>query len=135
MNKNTLTTVLGGTTLQVAFLDGKTESLLVRQLPFSDMPRYMGCFEDEMASVELFCEKPAGWAETLTRESFEMVMTEGEKLNLDFLERYAARAAARRERVNPGQQEKLMSAAMSKIMPAVLERLDTSLPRSAPKAG
>ena len=116
MNETTsITTLLGGQEINVTHLDGTTETVKVRQLPIKDMPRYMACFEDEEKTVELFCAKPSGWAETLTRESFEEIITTGEALNLDFLERHAKRSQARREKVMPGLTEKIMSAAMSRL--------------------
>ncbi len=57
---------------------------------------------DENRLVELFCDKPEGWSDTLTVESFEKVVTEGEKLNADFFSRWVQRRLTRQEKVMPG---------------------------------
>jgi len=108
-------TLLGGQEINVTHLDDSIETVKVRQLTIKDMPRYMACFEDVEKAAELFCAKPSGWAETLTRESFMEVITAGEALNLDFLEWHAKRSQARREKVMPGLTEKIMNAAMSRL--------------------
>jgi len=116
MNESTsLNIVFGGVEISVAHLDETTETVKVRQLPIKDMPRYMACFEDEEKTVELFCAQSPGWASALSRESFEEILTKGEELNLDFLERHAARSQKRREKIMPGMAEKIMQAALSRL--------------------
>lgn len=73
--KNSLTTLPGG-----------GETVKVRQLPLCQLPNYMACVEDDPATIELFRAKPKGWANELTRESAEQIITTGEKLNLDFFD-------------------------------------------------
>jgi hypothetical protein len=115
MDTTSIQTLLGGQEINVTHLDGTVEAVKVRQLPVKDMPRYMAVFEDVEKSAELFCAKPAGWAETITRESFKEIITVGEGLNLDFLEWHATGAQRRREKVMPGFTEKIMSAAISRL--------------------
>jgi hypothetical protein len=83
-------------------------TVFVRLLPIRDLPKYLACFEDEAASVELFCGKEKGWADTLTTKSFEDILAAGERLNLDPLARYAARVQTRREKLMPGLTERVM---------------------------
>lgn len=111
--ENTLATLLGGTELEVAKLNGERELVKVRQLPVRDLPKYLACHQNEAATVELFCERDANWVDTLALASFEAILAEGEKLNLDFLSRYAARQLARNERLLPGFQQKLMNELLS----------------------
>jgi hypothetical protein len=102
-------TLSGGVSLEVTYEDGTThEIVLVRQLPVRLLPRYMAIAEDEARSVELFCDKPSGWSDKLAQPSFLAVLTKGEELNLDPLSSYAARAAARREKLMPGITERVL---------------------------
>jgi hypothetical protein len=105
---DSITTLLGGTELSVSFLDSQRAVVKVRQLPVRDLPRYLNVYQNEAATVELFCDRPAGWADQLALESFEELLAIGEKLNLDFLSRYAARQLARNEKLLPGFREKVM---------------------------
>lgn len=115
MESKTLTDLLGFVETDVLHIDGQTERVRVRQLPVKDMPRYLAVLEDEPATVELFCDKPKGWAETLTPEAFNDIMTKGEGMNLDFLAQHAARVQRRREKIMPGFQEKILEAAISRL--------------------
>lgn len=101
---------LGGVSLDVQRSDGSTEQVLIRDLPMKVLPDYWSRIEDESGTVELFCDKPPGWAEGLTRESFERVLAVGEERNLDFLLRYSRRASERREMIMPGLQENFINA-------------------------
>jgi hypothetical protein len=93
--------------------DGTQETVAIRQLPMKLYRKLLAVVEDESAMVELFCDKPAGWSETLTRESFEHIVTEGERLNEDFFWRWAKRQLARQEKLMPGLTDKLASALLS----------------------
>ncbi|MCL5099271.1 MAG: hypothetical protein M1608_17400 [Candidatus Omnitrophica bacterium] len=109
---NPTTTLLGGQEIEVTHLDGTSEVVKVRQLPIKDLPRYQAVFEDEAKTVELFCENPAGWSDSLAADSFLKILELGEKLNLDFLAQYAARSKARRERIMPGLMDKILDQAL-----------------------
>lgn len=102
-------TLMGGKELTITKLDKTTERVLVRQLPVSAMSRYASCVTDETAMVELFCDKPDGWADTLTNESFEEIIDEGERINEFFFARWRDRQRRRAERISPGIQEKIAS--------------------------
>jgi hypothetical protein len=101
-------TLLGGRDVTVTRLDGSTQSVRVRQLPISELGKYFVVAEDEGATIELICSQPRGWSATLTPDSFEAALVAAEELNLDPLSRYAARVAARREKLMPGVTEKLL---------------------------
>ncbi|HVY69679.1 MAG TPA: hypothetical protein VHH73_07095 [Verrucomicrobiae bacterium] len=105
---DSITTLLGGFEMEAAKFDGTRETVKVRQLPVRDLPKYLNVYQNEAATVELFCAKDSGWADQLAPESFEALLAAGEKLNLDFLSRYAARQLARNERLLPGFREKVM---------------------------
>jgi hypothetical protein len=126
MNENnSITTLLGGVDFEAAKLDGSTEAVRIRQLGIRHLPKYLEVFEDEAASIELFCDRPKGWADTLSLQSCNEILERGEALNLDPLTRYADRSLARREKVMPGFQEKLIS--------RVVSTLPSSLQKSPPK--
>jgi hypothetical protein len=95
-------TLFGGLEIEVTLVSGGTEKAFIRQIPIRQMPQMLAALEDENRLVELFCDKPEGWSDTLTVESFEKVVTEGEKLNADFFSRWVQRRLTRQEKVMPG---------------------------------
>jgi hypothetical protein len=104
-------TLFGGADLEIRLLGGGTENVFIRQIPIRLMPQMLASLEDENRLVELFCDKPEGWSDTLDPESFEKVVTEGERLNADFFSRWVQRRLTRQERVMPGITEKLARSA------------------------
>jgi hypothetical protein len=71
------------------------------------MPQMMANLENENQLVELFCDRPKGWSDSITPESFEKVVQEGERMNTDFFVRWFQRRLTRQEKVMPGITEKL----------------------------
>lgn len=119
-------TLLGGYTVKVAFNVGSsTEDVLVRQLPIKSFPALLAAADDEYKMAELYCDKPSGWAETLTLNSLEAVINEGERVNQDFFSRWVQRRLNRQEKMMPGVTEKVMAAAAS------VSASQTGLPKSA----
>lgn len=104
-----LATLSGGHDIEVTMLDGTKEAVRVRQLAIRLMPKYLAIAEDESATVELFCDKPTGWADKLTPASFEEILRQGEEFNLDPLSCYAERVARRREKLFPGMTERFLA--------------------------
>jgi hypothetical protein len=104
-------TLFGGMEVEVVLTSGQTEQVFIRQLPIRQMPQMLASLEDENRLVELFCDKPEGWSDGLTVESFENVVTEGERLNADFFSRWVQRRLTRQEKVMPGITEKLAKSA------------------------
>lgn len=102
-----VTVLLGGKDVYVPKLDGTTEQVKVRQLPIRLFPEYLKKFDDEAATIELLCDKPAGWADGLTLEAFEQMVSLGEELNRDFFVRWVERRKARMETLAPGAQKRL----------------------------
>ena len=89
---NGAATLFGGTDLKATLRSGEKETVKVRELPIKDIQRYMSVFEDEARTVELFCDKPEGWADTLSRGSFEAVIDLPTRKEM---ERAVAKAAER----------------------------------------
>lgn len=94
-------TLLGGLPISVKFRDGTTEKVFVREVPIRKLPDFMEAQDDEPALVELVCEKPEGWADTLTTESFEGIVRQGGDLNFPLLERWLQRKADAVKRLQP----------------------------------
>jgi hypothetical protein len=100
-------TLYGGVELEVNLVAGGTEKVFVRQIPIRLMPQMMANLENENQLVELFCDRPKGWSDSITPESFEKVVQEGERMNTDFFVRWFQRRLTRQEKVMPGITEKL----------------------------
>lgn len=101
----------------------------VRQLPLRLMPAYHRVKDNEAESIELFCDKPAGWADTLTPESFEAVLAKGEELNLDFLSSYSRRKANRMEKIAPGAEQKIVKELLAQMMPQLGAQFGITAPK------
>ena len=104
MNEQTL---FGGAELEVVYADGQTEKVFIRQIPVRLMPQMLAALEDENRLVELFCDRPEGWSDSLKPESFEKVVLQGEALNADFFSRWVQRRLTRQEKVMPGITERI----------------------------
>jgi hypothetical protein len=102
-------TLVGGTTFVITKTDTAQETVQIRQLPVRLLPQMLAALEDEPAMVELFCDKPQGWSDSLSPESFEHIITEGERINADFFSRWAQRRIQRVERLLPGSTAKLVA--------------------------
>ncbi|RME73424.1 MAG: hypothetical protein D6781_00410 [Verrucomicrobia bacterium] len=119
--------VTGGRELTARHADGSTEVVHVRLLPVRLLGKYQQLAVDEAASVELFCDRPQGWADTLAEESFIEILSVGEELNLDPLSRYLARQTARMQKLNPGYEEKLLERLAATLLGGA-----TTLPPGSP---
>jgi hypothetical protein len=99
--------IAGGVEVEVTYDDGNKERVRVRQVKIiKEFDAYLRVQDEEGAEVELVCDKPKGWAETLTSESFDALAELSQELNLPlFLKRYR-RLKARSEAMNPGFMEK-----------------------------
>lgn len=111
--ENKMATLLGGAEIPCHFTNGPAAIVRVRQLPVRLMPRYLEALDDEPAFVELLCDKPAGWADTLTIESHEAILAEGERLNREAFFSWLVRRADRQERMAPGSTDERTKALIS----------------------
>ncbi|HEV8523084.1 MAG TPA: hypothetical protein VGQ71_01185 [Terriglobales bacterium] len=110
MQTNTLTTLLGGETYTATRIDGTTEPVFIRQLPVKIYPVFLEAIDDEPRMVDILCDKPAGWSETMSPESFDFIATRGDALNQDFFYRWAQRRLARQEKLVPGITDRMLTA-------------------------
>jgi hypothetical protein len=100
-------TLFGGVELEVSMVAGGSEKVFVRQIPVRLMPQMLAALEDENRLVELFCDRPEGWSDSITVEAFEQIVLKGEALNADFFSRWVQRRLTRQEKVMPGITEQI----------------------------
>lgn len=112
MNTFNQEAALGGSPVPVVFRDGRDDVALVQELSISKLNLYVQLFEDPSKCIELFCDKPAGWADTLKPASALAVLSKGQDLNSSFLAETAALKTALREKAIPNYRE-LMENAMA----------------------
>ena len=84
-----LITIAGGVEMEVAYQNnGDKEKVKVRQIPISKYSQYIMVMHDTALVIELYCDKPKGWADSLTLESAIDVAEKGQELNRPFFERW-----------------------------------------------
>jgi hypothetical protein len=92
-----LITIAGGVDLEVSYRDnhaaGAMEIVRVRQIPISKLSEFLSAMGNEARTIELYCDKAEGWADTLSLESATAVADKGQELNLPFLEAWWRRQA------------------------------------------
>jgi len=118
-----LVAVLGSIEVEVEYRPvgkeekGKKELVKVRELGADEMLRYNATIDFEASTAELFCSKPNGWADSLTRESLLQVIALGEKDlgNLKYWSGWRTRQAARTEKLVPGTMD-VLEIALKKII-------------------
>lgn len=71
----------------------------VRQLPLSALSSYLVAQGNEAVQCELLCKQPRGWGDTLSLESVEAILVEGDRINADFFRRWLSLRLARQERM------------------------------------
>lgn len=103
-------TVAGGTNVDLAEPIG---TVFVRQLKVGDFPRLLNLLDDECRSLELYCDKPKGWADTLTMSQHECLLATAERINADFFWPWVKRRVERAERVRPGLTEQLIGSSLA----------------------
>lgn len=115
MEPTKIETLMGGKVVTVMLREGVKEEVAVQQLAVAQMPKLLAVIEDEAAMVELFCNKPKGWAAKLPPEAHEEIVTEGERLNADFFGRWVQRQLQRRERLVPGITQAMQTTVLSNL--------------------
>jgi hypothetical protein len=98
-----LVTIAGGVEMEVAFQsNGTKEVVKVRQIPISKIQSFIFAMGNEAEAIELYCDKPKGWADTLTVESANAIADKGQELNLPFFGAWFRRQMKWRESQQPG---------------------------------
>lgn len=91
-------TVFGGVRLMCLHKAGAgmpAENVLVRQLPLRLIPQLLEVLSDEAKTIALYADRPVEWSDTLSEESIEAILTEGENLNFPAVTKWLARRDAR----------------------------------------
>ena len=111
--------LLGGQEVTAALIDGSTETVKVRQLPIRQLQKFMALMGDEAAMVELVCDKPNGWADSLSIDSFEAIAALAWKINHPTFERQVLRLQEKGLAVQPlvKKIEAMNSPAFSQAQP------------------
>ena len=104
--------VAGGQQIEVDYKNGKRETVLVRELPIKEFPKMLHLLDDEAALIELYCERPAGWSEQLTRASHAAIVEAGAELNEADFFAWSARRTARVQRLNPEKYAEVFQTAI-----------------------
>jgi hypothetical protein len=81
----------GGVELEVTHMDGSKETVSVRQIQLSRFAQYalLVSWGHQAEMIELYCDKPKGWADTLTPESARAVADKGQEINLPFFKAWS----------------------------------------------
>lgn len=95
-----MSNILGGHNATVRMRDGTEEQVVVRQLPLSAMFRYSQVQDDDAAHLELLCDKPSGWGDTVAEDSVDDILRLGDEQNADFFGRWLRRRSARLTRIS-----------------------------------
>lgn len=110
--QGTIATLFGGIDREVKKRDGTTEAIRIQQLPVRMFNQMLALQDDEPALVELYCGKPKGWADTLTMEDYNSVITAADSLNEAPFDSWLKRRLSRSEKLMPGFMEKIVGAAL-----------------------
>jgi hypothetical protein len=105
-----LVVVVGGEDIEVAYLDGRTETVKVGFVPLKAMDTYLSAMGDDERAVELFCGRDAGWAASLTPKSQLEVFVKGQGLNLPLFETWYPEFQKKMEILRPGYIKGLANA-------------------------
>ena len=76
-----LYTVLGGRSLTVTHMDGRTEKIKVHQLAIEQFADYIDFQSQEHKLVGLLCDRPDTWYRSLKHEDYINILKIGEELN------------------------------------------------------
>ncbi len=95
-------TLFGGIDIEVELRDGSKATVHVKQLTLSEIKAFAAAYEsDEAQEIALLTGKPKEFADTIQITSAEKIISEGERINADPLERFFQRQMAKLERFNP----------------------------------
>jgi len=94
-----MATLFGGKQMQIRTLAGASEEITIRKLPVSLCERLLALTDDEAGTIELLCDKPKGWSDSLDRDDAVRILEEGDRLNADFFQSWFLRRLKRLERL------------------------------------
>jgi len=94
--------LFGGVDFSISLKNGELETVRVNQLPVSKFIDFAKVIDDELDMVALVCNKKKEWCDTIDYESFELLVVECERVNMDFFGRWLQRRINRQQRILPG---------------------------------
>ena len=97
-----LSVVIGGEEIEITYLDGRTERIMVGYVQLKAMDAYLAAMGDDERAIELFCGRDPGWAATLTPVSALAVFSKGQGLNLPLFETWYPEFQRKMEILRPG---------------------------------
>lgn len=110
-------TLRGGLEITLNYVgEGTSFTAFIRQLPLGEMADLLAAQGDEEKLARLYTKAtgqqdwPANWFESLTPESQERIVVEGDRINADFFGRWFRRRLARQERLVPGSTARILGA-------------------------
>lgn len=74
----------GGAEYTAVMQDGTTEEILIRQIKVGNWRKAASNWGDEMKLVALYSEKSLEWVGNLSPESYDVIATEGARINRPF---------------------------------------------------
>lgn len=95
----------GGENITVAYMDGQTETVLVRLMTLRELQSYIVGIENVSDLIELACKKPKGWADDLMPQSALAVDEVARRLNDPTLDRLIERQVSAVQRMKPMMQK------------------------------
>jgi hypothetical protein len=124
-----LITIAGGVEMEVAYQNnGDKERVKVRQIPISKIQSFIFAMGNEADAIELYCDKPKGWADTLSMESASAIADKGQELNLPFFQAWFRRQTKWRE----SQQQPGNTIGLENPSPSVKQSASASSPPQSP---
>lgn len=83
--------------IEVQTEDGRTDSVTVRELRVSEYPKALGLYDvdNESGILTLACDRPPGWADTLTPASYSAIAAAFQEVDQHFFARAVRRQAGR----------------------------------------
>jgi len=88
--------------------------------------KFSQCLHDEAKLIELTCRKEAGWADTLSIEGWEQILSAIEELNFKYFVSWLERQRKRMRLMNPEFAE-----AAEKSLLSSLQKIGTTAPKEA----
>ncbi len=108
---SSLTTLVGGEDLTAILKDGTSEAVKVRELPIRDLQKAVMSMGDDAKLIEIYCDKPSGWADRLQLRSALDILAAGNRVNEPFFVEYIQAKNDQLSRIAPGLAKKMQDPA------------------------
>jgi len=109
-------TLFGSIAAKMLLKDSTSEDVAILQLDVDKYPALLESIDNDLRRIEIFCNRPVGWARKLTAVSQNLVLKEGNRLNADFFLDWAASRIQMMERTNSPRVNQVLAGAVEKIL-------------------